>query len=181
LVETAGATLVIGVGNELLSDEGVGVHVARLIASEPSLPASVVVIEAGTSLFDFVAEFPKYSRVILVDAVSAGKSPGTIWRADSVADFDDESEASSVLSLHDWGVVETLSAAKKLDMVPERLTIIGVEPETTEPGIGLSPRVSQAAARIIANILGEIAPVGWTCGLCSSFINTLLRPPRPAG
>ena len=156
MVETGDTTLVIGVGNELFGDEGLGVHVARLLASQPSLPGSVEVIEAGTSLFDFVPEFPRYSRVILVDAVRAGNPPGTIWRADSVADLDDETEATSFLSLHGWGVVESLHAAKKLGMVPQRLTIIGAEPETTEPGIGLSPTLSQAALRIVAVIRKEI-------------------------
>lgn len=148
--------LIVGVGNELLGDEGLGVHVARsLLAAKDSLPAQVDVREAGTALLDLVAEMPRYSRVVIVDAVRAGQEAGTVYRVESVAEFARQFEANLPLSLHQWNLIETLQVAEKLGLLPRQLTLIGAEPESIGPSIELSPKLARAAEKIISILLAE--------------------------
>jgi hydrogenase maturation protease len=149
--------LIIGVGNELLGDEGLGVHVARsLLAERASLPPHVDVLEAGTSLLDFLPAMPQYSRVIIVDAVRAGQKPGTVYRAETLNDFAAQLETSPPLSLHQWSLFETLRAAENLRLLPKRLSLVGAEPEQIELRMDLSPELKRAAARIISLLLEEV-------------------------
>ncbi len=151
------AILVVGVGNELLSDEGVGVHVARrLSALMKKLPPWVEVIDAGTALFDVLGELPLHSHVILVDAMRGGGEPGSIYRLDKGAELADRGEPGTPTSLHQWGVVETLRAARTLGLESRNLTVIGIEPETLEPSTDLSPAVAGAAERVVAMLLAEL-------------------------
>lgn len=148
--------LIVGVGNELLGDEGLGVHVARaLLAAKDSLPAQVDVLEAGTALLDLVAEMPRYSRVVIVDAVRAGQEAGTVYRVESVAEFARQFEANLPISLHQWNLIETLQVAEKLGLLPRQLTLIGAEPESIGPSTELSPKLARAAEKISSILLAE--------------------------
>ncbi|MBI3670030.1 MAG: hydrogenase maturation protease [Acidobacteria bacterium] len=148
--------LIVGIGNELLGDEGLGVHVARsLLAARDSLPARVEVLEAGTALLDFVAEMSRYSHVIIVDAVRAGQEAGTVYRVGSVAEFASQFEDNPPISLHEWNLIETLQVAEKLGLMPRQLTLIGAEPESLDPSTELSPKLAQAAEKIISILLAE--------------------------
>ena len=149
--------LIVGAGNELLGDEGFGVHVARsLMAAKDSLPPHVGIVEAGTSLFDLLPEMATCSEVILVDAIRGGGPPGSLYQLDAGDCLTNEVEANRALSLHQWDLVETLRAAELMGLRPRALTIVGAEPETLEPGIGLSPRLADAADRLLALITASV-------------------------
>ena len=154
----AKSVLVVGAGNELLGDEGLGVHVARrLLEAGDLVPAHVTVVECGTCLLDLVPAMPRYSRVIVVDAIRGGGVPGTIYRAEIPEDLSGEFPDAPSLSLHQWGVMETLHAAKLLGSSPRRTTLIGAEPACMQPGLELSPALERAAAGIVAALLSELA------------------------
>src|SRR4051794_41702496 len=72
-------TLVLGMGNLLLSDEGVGVHVARALATR-ALPEGVSVVEAGTAFLDVLPDIEKADRILLIDAMAGGGAPGSGYR-----------------------------------------------------------------------------------------------------
>ena len=72
-------TLILGLGNLLLSDEGVGVHVARALA-ERELPPGVSVVEAGTAFLDVLSDIEKADRILLIDAMEGGGAPGSVYR-----------------------------------------------------------------------------------------------------
>jgi hydrogenase maturation protease len=151
--------LIVGLGNLLLGDEGLGVHVANTLrAADPPLPSGVEVIDAGTSLLDVVPELAKCDRAILVDAIRGGGEPGAIYRVD-LAGGAEESAAprhASALSLHEVAVDDTLAAARLLGMLPRRLELIGAEPDSLEPGLALSPPVRAAAMTIVRMLESEI-------------------------
>lgn len=154
----SGTVLVVGTGNELLSDEGFGVHVARRLQACGELPASVDVCEIGTALLDLLPEMARHSRVIILDAVRTGREPGTLYRLEIVADSVRQADITPPISLHEWGIMETLRAAEWLGLMPQQLTLLGAEPETLGPGLRLSPRLADAAARIVEIILAELLP-----------------------
>jgi hydrogenase maturation protease len=149
------SVLIIGVGNDLLGDEGLGPHVARSLLSRKDLPAQVEVCEAGTALLDLLPAMAHHDRVILVDAIRTGREPGTVYRTELVTGSLFQSAAVLPVSLHEWGIIETLRVAEMLGLMPKQLTLLGAEPETLEPHIGLSALVALAAERIIGHILEE--------------------------
>ena len=154
-----GTVLIVGIGNELLGDEGLGVQVARALrAALPALPPGVEVLEAGTSLLDLLPEMHSYARVILVDAIRGGREPGTVYRVESLAGLAGQCAAAVPVSAHEWDLVETLRLADSLDLLPRQLSLVGAEPENMNPGLELSPRLKAAAAAIVSLLLAEASP-----------------------
>jgi len=153
---TGGGVLIVGVGNELLGDEGLGVHVARSLARRRrSLPASVEIVDAGVALLDVIGDFAGFSRIIIVDAMCAGGRAGAVYRLELDRRLLAERGPTPV-SLHQLGVDETLRVANLAGLLPGRITVLGAEPERIAPGIGLSPRLLRAKHRIMALLQAEL-------------------------
>lgn len=154
------AVVVVGVGNELLGDEGLGVHVARdLVAAGARLPGDVRVLEAGTALLDVAPECARAVRLIVVDAIRTGAAPGTLHRLSR------ERALAAVaprlpLSLHAWGVAETFQAMERLGMLPRSVEVIGAEPGRIEPRLDLSPPLERARRRLVARLIGGLSRPG---------------------
>lgn len=150
--------LIVGVGNELLSDEGFGVHVVRtLMEREASFPANVRLLEAGTILLDVVLEMARYAHVILVDAVRSGGPPGTLYRWELAPGSIRRREMAQPISLHEWGVIDTIWAAEALGLLPQKITVFGAEPESIGPGTQLTPKLARASERLVATLFEEVA------------------------
>lgn len=153
--EAAPATLVVGVGNLLLGDEGFGVHVARaLIAARARWPAGLEVIEAGSALLDTAGELAGRAHVVIVDAVRLGNPAGTRYRFELRADDPAEAGASASLSLHGWGVPDTFALLARLGRAPRRVTVLGAEPGPIAAGLALGEAMARAAAATVEDLLG---------------------------
>jgi hydrogenase maturation protease len=146
-------TVVLGAGNELFKDEGVGVHAARILQTK-LLPSDVEVIDGGTSP-DIWSLIDGADKLIIVDAVKGGCEPGTIYRftpQQIVAD------RGIVTSVHQMGILENLSLMELVGGKPKETVIVGVEPAELEPGLELSARLQERMPKIIQTVLGEIHP-----------------------
>lgn len=146
-------TLVLGVGNLLLGDDGVGIHVAEQLARR-NLPAKVSVVDAGTPGWGLPAWFEGQQKVIIVDAVRMGEAPGT-WKRftpETVRLF----ASGEVLSLHEPGLANGLALAEALGALPEEIVIYGVEPAQCEIAQGLSLAIQQALDPLVEEIVTEI-------------------------
>lgn len=146
-------TLVTGVGNILLGDEGLGVHAVRRLLDQ-GLPEGTDAVDAGTALGDLLPEFGSYERLILVDAVRGGGRAGDLYRLE-VRSGGDLQRALSPLSLHEFGVAEALEQARAAGVLPPRVVLLGMEPERIEPGITLSPCVAAALPGLVRLIRRE--------------------------
>lgn len=143
-------TIILGLGNLLLGDEGVGVHVIRRL-QEVELPEGVELVDGGTAGFELLPFLKEAERVIIVDAARGGGKPGSVYRLRP----EELGSATPELSLHQISLREVLQAAELLGIKPE-VVIIGVEPERIAPGIGLSPAVEAALPRAIDLVLKEL-------------------------
>jgi len=141
-------TAIVGVGNLLMRDDGVGVHVARELSDRP-LPGAVAVVDAGTSA-EAAFALGSAERVIVVDAAALGGTPGTVYRLTA----DDAGAAEGLRACHDLGLVGTLRAAAGAD-APEIL-VLGVEPKEIGWGVGLSPEVAAAVSTVIEIVNAEL-------------------------
>ena len=144
--------VILGVGNLLLSDEGVGVHVAHKLM-EMELPAGVEVIEGGTDGFRLMNVVTEADRLIVVDAVKGGSPPGSIYRFD-IKDAPSSPDVYKT-SVHQIGILEIVHLSELIGQTPET-TVIGVEPKSLEMGMALSPEVQEKIPKIIELILEEV-------------------------
>lgn len=148
-------TVVLGAGNELMKDEGVGVHAIRSLQAEfPRFSADVELIDGGTSP-DFGHLIQGVDKLVIVDAVKGGCEPGTIYRftADQIV-----GDAGVTTSLHQMGILETLKMMEITGSRPRQTVVIGVEPAEVEIGLELSQVLQERMPKIIQTVLGEIDP-----------------------
>lgn len=144
--------IVLGVGNLLLSDEGVGVHVAKKLM-EMELPPGVQAVEGGTDGFRLMNVVTEADRLIIVDAVKGGEAPGSIYRFD-IKDAPSYPDVYKT-SVHQIGILEVVHLSELVGKTPETV-IIGVEPGSLEMGMELSTEVAAKLPRIIELVFEEI-------------------------
>jgi hydrogenase maturation protease len=151
--------LVAGIGNVFLGDDGFGVAVVDRL-SRVELPAGVSVADFGIRGMDLAYALADYDAAILVDAVPRGGSPGTVYVIEAELD-----EIEPTLDTHGMDPVKVLSLARELGGVPERVIVVGCEPQTAisaedeEILVALSEPVRAAvdeAARVVESLLAEL-------------------------
>lgn len=146
-------TLVLGLGNVLLSDEGVGVHVVHLLRERYDFPQEVEILDGGTLGLDLLPYVEDADRLLIVDAVQMDTPPGTVARL--VGD-----EIPAVLSLkyspHQMGLSDLLAAARLRGHLPAEVVLWGVQPASLEVGLELSPAVAAQMESLVQNVLAEL-------------------------
>jgi len=148
--------LILGVGNLLLKDEGVGVHVARKLM-DMDLPPHVEVLDGGTGGFDLLDDIEGREKVIVIDTVKAGQPPGTLYR---FSGEDIEERSKSGLSLHDIDMTDLLRLADVLGVEKPELVVIGIEAKDMESAsLELSPEIEAQVPKVIELVMKEIPGV----------------------
>jgi hydrogenase maturation protease len=144
--------LLLGVGNEYRSDDGVGLAVARKI-HEKLIPSVTVKEESGEGAA-LMESWQGFQNVIIIDAVSSGAMPGTIFRIDA------NKETVPIkffhYSTHAFSVSEAIELARAMHVLPSKLVIYGIEGNDFAAGTTISLLVQQAAHKIIEQIVKEI-------------------------
>jgi hydrogenase maturation protease len=146
-------TLVLGLGNLLLRDEGVGVHVVRALGAGPALPPEVEVVDGATAGFGLIDILSDRHKVIVIDAIEAACEPGSVVRLT----IDDLVPTNPTpLSLHEIGFLEALVATGRLGSAPQDVVIFGIRPAVVDYGLDLSPTVAALVPRIVQLVLKEL-------------------------
>ena len=150
--------LILGLGNLLCSDDGLGALVAQRIAETRTLPDGVQVLDGGTLGLQLLPYLEDAERAILVDAVAVDGPPGTLVRleGDAVGPA-----VAARLSVHQVGVSDLIEAARWRGRVPPTLVLLGSVPETTELGIGLSPSVQATFSHLVDVVCEEAGRLGY--------------------
>lgn len=143
---------IIGVGNPLMADDGLGIVAAERLAAL-DWPPGVEVLDGGTGGLTLLDLFGGARGVILLDAVAMGAAPGTLRRF-SAEELSALPVKAPGLSAHAGGLAEVLALARELGELPP-LVLFGVEPARVEPGIGLSPPVAAAMEAMLAAVRAE--------------------------
>ena len=145
-------TLIIGLGNPLRGDDGVGVRVVQALLKRP-LPKGVQVMDGGTQGLGLVSLLEGRQRVIVVDSADMGRAPGQFVRFTlDEAHLPGDDEA---LSIHDAGLRDALHLARALEILPDELVIFGVQPASIEWDTALSPEVEATLLDLIQAVLAE--------------------------
>jgi len=145
-----GKTLIVGMGNLLYRDEGIGVHVIQAM-EKMELPGYIELLDIGTSTMDLISYLKEVKKLVVIDAMRTGGNPGTIYRC-KPEDLLPKDEGP--ISLHEIGLLETLNMAKKLGMKIDTV-IIGVEPKVLDWGMELTEEIKIKIPAIIEAVLKE--------------------------
>jgi len=147
--------LVLGVGNYLLGDEGIGVHAARALSAEP-VSQRVTIVDGGTGGFHLLEYLQNYPVVVLIDATMDGATPGTvrITRPRFASDF------PRALSAHGIGLRDLIESAVLTGKLPETHLVTISIGELNEMTTDLSPGVSAAIPRVVSSVKEILAAYG---------------------
>jgi hydrogenase maturation protease len=144
--------LILGIGNILMADDGVGIRVIEGLRSM-SLPAGVEVVDGGTSGADLVDILAERRKVIVIDAVDVGAKPGTVMR---FAGNSWSEHASQAISLHEVGLGQAISMVKLIGVAPQELVVFGIQIQCIEPSLDLSRPVEETIGSVVQQVLAEI-------------------------
>jgi hydrogenase maturation protease len=148
--------LVLGIGNILLKDEGVGVRAIEELRHSHVLSPNVEVVDGGTAGLDLLEVMEGASDIIVVDCVAGDEEPGTVFRIplDQLG-----CPEATFQSLHQVGILDTLRTLEMLGRRP-RCVLIGVQPEEIALGLDLSPRVAAKLPQVVQAVLQELHRLG---------------------
>ncbi|MGD2103555.1 MAG: hydrogenase maturation protease [Anaerolineae bacterium] len=147
------STLILGLGNPLRGDDGVGPRLVEGLKRR-CLPEGVTALDGGTGGLDLIRLLEERRRVVIVDAADVGREPGEYVRF--TPDQVRLAGASNALSLHHAGLSEVLMLADALDLELPEIVIFGVQPEAIGWHEGLSPAVATSLAALTDAVLQEI-------------------------
>ena len=151
--------LILGVGNILFTDEGVGVRVVEYLMENYEFSENVELMDGGTLGMRLMGPIMDVDRLVVVDAVHGGDEPGTMYR---LTDDDMRKSLAFKGSMHDVDLVETLLQCDLAGHRPEAV-VIGVEPyDLSTMGIEVSPQVKEKMPYMATFVLDEIARLGGT-------------------
>jgi len=145
--------LVIGLGNILLKDEGVGVRCIEYLRSR-DLDDGIKLVDGATLGFDLLEEIEEFEKVVIVDAVDMGKEPGHI------ASFDAEQLLSlpcgEKFSLHEIGLIDVIQVGKTIGYNFDNVRIVGIQPKEVSRGDSLSEIIREKMSVLAERVLNEI-------------------------
>ncbi|MFN3975575.1 MAG: HyaD/HybD family hydrogenase maturation endopeptidase [Aquificaceae bacterium] len=147
-------TLILGVGNVLLSDEGLGVRVVEELRNRYKFPEEVCLMEGGTLGLSLLYHIEKVDRLLIIDVLLGGKPPGTLYklRGEDVLTYLEKRR----LSAHDIGIQEVLAMLRFVGRLPKEIVVLGMEPESFDASLELSPLVQKNLNRLIEEILKQL-------------------------
>lgn len=150
--------VVLGMGNVLMGDDGVGPHAVRVLEAKYAFPESVTVLDVGTPGLDLVPYVTDAEALVVVDTVRSSGAPGEVrlYRRDEILRHPPQPRVSP----HDPGLKETLLSLEFAGRGPADVLLVGVIPEGTAQGAPMSAAVRAALPAVEAEVLRELMRLG---------------------
>lgn len=145
-------TLVMGIGNLLLGDDGVGVHAIKALAQR-KLPDEVKLLDVGTAFLDALPFLEDVQRIIIIDAYQADGRPGTLYTVPL-----EQCAPRAMQGLHDVDIFAMLTMTRNANAV--QVWVMGIEPESIDWRLELSTSVSDALPALLDAVCEKIEQAG---------------------
>ena len=145
--------LVIGLGNVLMQDEGVGVRAVEALEGLYDVPDNVVVMDGGTTGTELLEPMRDVKHLIVTDAINTGDPEGTLVR---LADDQVPAFFQTKISNHQLGLSDLLGILQLQGQSPETVTIIGMVPYKLEENLGLSPETEDRVYKMLDMLIEEL-------------------------
>ena len=149
--------LILGLGNILLQDEGLGVRAVERLAARYQLPPEVQVMDGGVMGLDLLPHLEGVSHLLIADAVQSGQPPGSLVRLEGEAI---PAALSLKMSMHQVGLQELLALAGFQGTLPEQVVLWGLEPASLEWGLELSAPIAAQIDALVDAAAGELRAWG---------------------
>ncbi len=148
------SVVVLGLGNPLMADEGIGVHLVEQLLESATQYPGVDFVDAGTGGLSILHQIEDRRKAIVIDCAFMDELPGTIRRFTP-----DQVQSVKVLahqSLHEADLMQIIALARQLGQAPGEIVIFGIQPERVEPSLGLSRTLMERIDEYISAILQEL-------------------------
>ncbi len=140
---------ILGLGNILMQDEGIGVHIANLLNNNYTFTPPVKIIDGGTTGTDLLPYFENSNKILIIDAANFDEKPGHI---DIIYDDDILTMLTSKISLHHLGLSDVLSMIKLLDINPDVICLVGIQPYHMELSLDVSVELKKDYGQILDSV-----------------------------
>jgi len=151
------STLVLGLGNSIMTDDGFGVKVVNTLSSRYHFQGKIRLIDGGTLGLDLLPHLEDVESLLIIDALDMRDKPGQLFRIEG----EDVPRAfASKLSVHQMGLQDLLAVAELQGHVPTKLVVWGVQPECIEMGTDLTSTVESAVEPVVQKVLNELQAWG---------------------
>lgn len=145
-------TVIMGLGNELLGDEGVGVHAVRQL-KQYHLQEDVELVEVGTAILDSLYFFEHADRILIIDAMKDTSPPGSVYKIS----LNQCAGNHMICSMHGFDIFRVMALVERSS--PPEVLVYGVEPELLEWSMELSDRVAKSIPYLLDAVIDELVPV----------------------
>jgi hydrogenase maturation protease len=149
--------LVLGIGNVLLTDEGIGVRALNELQRRYTFPENVELLDGGTAGIELLRHIRNRDYLIIIDAMKFDQEPGTVSRVEGE---DVPAAFLTRISPHQLGLSDLLAAAMLTDELPKKLVLFGVEPENLDIGLDLTDTVEASLEKLMGAIIDELRSAG---------------------
>ena len=144
---------VIGLGNMLLRDDAIGLHVTETIKESYRFEPEIDLLDGGTAGLDLLPVIEGYEKVLFVDAVDAGEPPGAIVviEGDAIPSF-----LAAQASVHHLGLSDLLFAARMAERLPAEVCLVGIQPESIRMGVGMTAILRRRLRFLVTTVLERL-------------------------
>ena len=154
------AVLVLGLGNILMSDDGFGCKVVETLQRDYRFPDGLRVVEGGTLGLDLLPQLEGVDKLLVIDALQMGAAPGELFRLEG----EEVPRAfANKLSVHQMGLQDLLAVAQLQGHLPQQLLVLGVQAESVDVGLEMTPAVYASLPRLVNAVVAELQ--GWGVAL----------------
>ena len=151
--------LVLGIGNVLLTDEGIGVRALNELERRYTFPENVELLDGGTAGIELLRHIRNRDYLIIIDAMKFNQEPGTVTRVEG---NDVPAAFRTRISPHQLGLSDLLAAAMLTDELPPNLVLFGVEPENLDIGLDLTDTVEASLEKLTGAVIDELRSIDCT-------------------
>lgn len=151
------STLILGIGNLIMTDDGIGVHAVQRLKDEYSFMPDVTVLDGGTLGLDLLLYLEGAERLLIIDAMETGGQPGAIRK---LTGEEIPVAFETRLSPHQMGLKDLLAVSRLMGNPVPDMVLFGIQPGCIEPGMELSPPVVAQLDTLIAMTLQELKKWG---------------------
>ena len=145
--------VVLGLGNILLQDEGLGVRALERLTRSYRLPADVQAVDGGVMGLDLLPYLDDADTLLVIDAIQSGQPPGSLLRLEGEAI---PAALAVKISVHQVGLQELLATSRLEGTLPRRVVLWGIEPAAIEWGLELSPSVAASLDELVDAVAQEL-------------------------
>ena len=150
-------TLVLGIGNVLLQDEGLGIHALAELQRRFTFDEGIELLDGGTAGVELLRHLDGREHVIVIDAIAAGHPPGTVFRVEG----EDVPRMFHLrISPHQIGLSDVLATALITDSLPGEMVLFGMEPETMTMGLALTATAESSLGKLVDSVADELRRLG---------------------